>query len=426
MAKGKPHINVVFVGHVDHGKSTTVGRLLFDAGAVDEQTLRKLKDEAERLGKGGFEFAFVMDQLKEERERGVTIDLSHKKFETPKYAFTIIDAPGHRDFIKNMITGASQADAAVLVIGSEGIQAQTREHAFLCRTLGVQQLVVACNKMDLVKYDKAKFEALKKDIETLLKSVGYKVEKIQFVPIASYPGDNVVKKSANLSWYAGPTLLEALDKLDPPEKPTQLPLRLPLQDVYNITGIGVVPVGRVETGVMKVGDKVIIMPARDGRGVTGEVKSIEMHHEQLTEAEPGDNVGFNVRGVNKQDITRGDVLGKVDNPPTVATEFTAQLIVLNHPTVVTVGYTPVFHIHTAQVACQITEIVKKINPATGETLQEHPDFIKNGDAAVVKFKPMQPLVMEKQKDIPQLARFAIRDSGATVAAGMCIDLVKKA
>lgn len=425
MAKGKPHMNIVFIGHVDHGKSTTVGRLLFDAGTIDEQTMRKLKETAEQLGKGGFEFAFVMDNLKEERERGVTIDLSHKKFQTPKFDFTIIDAPGHRDFIKNMITGASQADAAVLVVGSEGVQTQTREHAFLARTFGIKQLIIAMNKMDLVKYEQAKFNALKADIEKLLMSVGYKPADVKFIPIASYPGENVVKKLGNMPWYTGPTLLEALDTLSPPEKPTSLPLRLPIQDVYNITGIGVVPVGRIETGVMKIGDKVIVVPAREGKGVTGEVKTIEMHHEQLTEAEPGDNVGFNVRGINKTDIARGDVLGKVDNVPTVATEFTAQIIVLNHPSVITVGYTPVFHIHTAQVACQVVELVKKINPATGETLQEHPDFIKNGDTAVVKFKPVQPLVIEKQKDIPQLARFAIRDSGQTVAAGMCIDLVKK-
>jgi elongation factor 1-alpha len=425
MAKGKTHINIVFIGHVDHGKSTTVGRLLFDSGAVDEQAMRKLKDEAARLGKGGFEFAFVMDNLKEERERGVTIDLSHKKFETPKYYFTIIDAPGHKDFIKNMITGASQADAAVLVVGSEGVQAQTREHIFLAKMLGVQQLIVACNKMDLVKYDQKAFEQRKKEIETLIKSVGYKTEKVQFLAIASYPGDNIVKKSANMPWYTGATLLEALDKLDAPEKPTQLPLRLPIQDVYNITGIGVVPVGRVETGIMKVNDKVIVVPAREGKGIIGEVKTIEMHHEQMQQAEPGDNVGFNVRGINKQDIARGDVLGHTTNVPTVATEFTAQVVILNHPTVVTVGYTPVFHIHTAQVACQITEIVKKLNPATGETLQEHPDFVKNGDAAIIKFKPLQPLVIERQKDIPQMARFAVRDSGVTVAAGMCIDLVKK-
>jgi elongation factor 1-alpha len=425
MAKGKPHMNVVFVGHVDHGKSTTVGRLLFDAGTVDEQTLRKLKEEAERLGKGGFEFAFVMDQLKEERERGVTIDLSHKKFSTPKFDFTIIDAPGHRDFIKNMITGASQADAAVIVVGSEGVQAQTKEHVFLCKTLGVAQVIVACNKQDLNKYDQKKFEATKTEALNLLKSYGYKVDTVQVIPIASYPGDNVVKKSTNMAWYTGPTLLEALDKLNPPEKPTNLPLRLPLQDVYNIKGIGVVPVGRIETGVMKVGDKIIITPAREGKGIAGEVKSIEMHHESVTEAEPGDNVGFNVRGIEQKDIARGDVVGKADNPPTVATEFTAQLVVMNHPTVITIGYTPVFHIHTAQVACQFVEITKKINPATGETLQEKPDFIKNGDVAIVKIKPMQPIVIEKQKDIPKLAKFAIRDSGQTVAAGMCIDLVKK-
>ncbi len=419
-------MNIVFVGHVDHGKSTTVGRLLFDAGTVDEQTLRKLKEEAERLGKGGFEFAFVMDQLKEERERGVTIDLSHKKFSTQKFDFTIIDAPGHRDFIKNMITGASQADAAVLVIGSEGVQAQTKEHAFLCKTLGVGQIIVACNKMDLNKYAQAGFDKAKTDALALLKSVGYKVEAVQVVPIASYPGDNVVKKSTNMAWYTGPTLLESLDKLSPPEKPTNLPLRMPLQDVYNIKGIGVVPVGRVETGIMKVGDKIIVTPAREGKGIVGEVKSIEMHHESVNEAEPGDNVGFNVRGIEQKDIARGDVLGHVTNPPTVATEFTAQIVVLNHPTVITVGYTPVFHIHTAQVACQFTELVKKINPATGETLQEKPDFLKNGDVAVVKIKPMQPVVIEKQKDIPKLAKFAVRDSGQTVAAGMCVDLVKKA
>ncbi|MEM4282675.1 MAG: translation elongation factor EF-1 subunit alpha [Candidatus Woesearchaeota archaeon] len=425
MPKGKPHINIIFIGHVDHGKSTTVGRLLFDAGMIDEQTMRKLKEKAEELGKGGFEFAFVMDNLKEERERGLTIDLSHKRFETPKYDFTIIDAPGHRDFIKNMITGASQADAAVLVVGSEGVQAQTKEHVFLAKTYGINQLIVACNKMDLVKYDQKAFEQRKKDIETCLKTYGFKTEKVQFVPIAAYPGDNVVKRSANMPWYTGPTLLEAFDKLETPEKPINLPLRLPLQDVYNITGIGVVPVGRVETGVMKVGDKIIIVPAREGKGVVGEVKSIEMHHEPLTQAEPGDNIGFNVRGISKQDIARGDVVGHTTNVPTVVTEFTAQIIVLNHPTVMTVGYTPVFHIHTSMVACQLIEIVKKINPATGETLQEHPDFLKNGDAAVVRFKPVKPIVIEKQKDIPQLARFSIRDSGLTVAAGMCIDYVKK-
>jgi len=429
MAKEKAHINIVFVGHVDHGKSTTVGRLLFDSNTIDEQTMRKLKEKAEELGKGGFEFAFVMDNLKEERERGVTIDLAHKKFETDKYYFTIIDAPGHKDFIKNMITGASQADAGVLVVAAnDGVNAQTREHVFLSKTLGVSQLIVAINKMDIsgVDYSEERFNKVKAEVSDLLKSVGYKPEEIPFLAIASLKGDNIVKKSDKMPWYTGPTLIEAMnDKISPPDKPTGLPLRLPIQDVYNITGIGVVPVGRVETGIMKIGDKVTLVPGREGKGVSGEVKTIEMHHEQLQKAEPGDNIGFNVRGIGKKDIQRGDVLGHADNVPTVATEFTAQMVVLNHPTVITVGYTPVFHIHTAQIACQVTAIEKKLNPATGEVLAENPDFIKNGDAAIVKIKPVQPLVIEKQSEIPQLSRFAIRDSGSTVAAGMCIDLVKK-
>jgi len=426
MADKKVHMNLVFIGHVDHGKSTTVGRLLFDSGNVDEQTLRKLKEKAEELGKGGFEFAFVMDNLKEERERGVTIDLAHKKFETPKYYFTIIDAPGHKDFIKNMITGASQADAGVLVVDcNDGVQAQTKEHVFLAKTLGVNQMIIAVNKMDMKDYSEDAFKKVQTDVTELLKSVGYNTDEIPFVPIASLPGDNVAKKTEKMSWWSGKNLLETLDDLKEPEKPTDLPLRMPLQDVYNITGIGVVPVGRVETGVLKVGQKVTVVPGREGKGVPGEIKSIEMHHEQMQQAEPGDNVGINVRGIGKKDIQRGDVLGPEDNPPTVATEFTARMVVLNHPSVITVGYCPVFHVHTAQVACQVTAIEKQLNPASGDVVKENPDFIKNGDAAIVKIKPMQPMVIERTEEIPQMARFAIRDSGATVAAGMCIEVTKK-
>jgi elongation factor 1-alpha len=426
MAKNKPHINLVFIGHVDHGKSTTVGRLLFDTGNVSEQQLRKLKEKAQELGKAGFEFAYVMDNLKEEQERGVTIDLAHKKFETDKYYFTIIDAPGHKDFIKNMITGASQADAGVLVVAAnDGVNSQTKEHVFLSRTLGVNQLIIAVNKMDLQQWSEKRFNEVKEEVGKLLKSVGYKPDTIPFVPVASFHGDNVTKKSANLPWYNGPTLLDAINALKEPEKPTTLPLRMPIQDVYNITGIGVVPVGRVETGILKLNDKVVAVPGREGKGVHGDVKTIEMHHEQLQTAEPGDNVGLSVRGFGKKDIARGDVMGHESDVPSVAKEFIARIVVLNHPSVITVGYTPVFHIHTAQVACQFVEIQKKLNPATGETLAEHPDFIKNGDAAIVKIRPIQPLAIEPQTKIPQMSRFAIRDSGQTVAAGMCIEILNK-
>ena len=426
MAKEKPHLNVVFVGHVDHGKSTTVGRLFYDSGVIDEQTMKKLRDRAAEVGKIGFEFAFVMDNLKEEQERGVTIDLSHKQFKSKNFDITIIDAPGHRDFIKNMITGASQADCAFLVVAvTDGVMAQTIEHAALLKTFGVNQVAVVVNKMDMVNYDQAKYEAVKKGVSDLLKARGYKIENVNFIPAASLKGENIAKKSDNMKWYTGPTVMEQLDLFKEPEKPTQLPLRLPLQDVYNITGIGVVPVGRVETGVMKVGDKVIIMPAREGAGVKGEVRTIEMHHEQINEAVPGDNVGFSVRGVNKKDIARGDVLSHENNPATIATEFTAQIVILNHPSVLTVGYTPVFHIHTAQVACQIVSIEKKLNPATGEVLQVHPDMLKNGDTGIVVVRPTKPLVIEKQSDIPKLSRFAIRDAGQTVAVGICMDVKKK-
>jgi len=426
MAGEKPHINLVFIGHVDHGKSTTVGRLMFDSGNVDEQAMRKLKEKAQQLGKSGFEFAYVMDNLKEEQERGVTIDLSHKQFHTPKYYFTIIDAPGHRDFVKNMITGASQADAGVLVVAAnDGVNAQTREHVFLSKTLGVKQMIIAVNKMDLQQHSEKRFNEVKEEVSTLLKSIGYNPAEIPFIPVASLHGENIVNKSDKMPWYTGKTLLETFDDLKEPEKPTNMPLRMPIQEVYNIKGIGVVPVGRIETGVMKPGDKIIAIPGREGKGVSGEVKSIEMHHEMLKQAVPGDNVGVNVRGMEKKDMARGDVIGHTTNVPPIAEEFTAQLVVLEHPSVITIGYTPVFHIHTAQVACKFVEIIKKVNPVTGETLAEKPDFIKKGDVAVVRLKPVQGLVIEAQKDNPDMSRFAIRDSGTTVAAGMCIELKAK-
>ena len=302
---------------------------------------------------------------------------------------------------------------------------QTKEHVFLSKTLGVGQLMVGINKMDMVNYDEAKFNQRKEELSALLKTVGYKPDEIQFVPIASLKGDNVVKKSENMAWYTGPTVFEQLDNMKVPEKPVDKPLRLPIQDVYNITGRGLVPVGRVETGVLKVKDSIMVVPGREGKGIIGECKSIEMHHEDMPSAEPGDNIGFAVGGIGKKDIARGDVLGHPNNPPTVATEFTAHIVVLNHPSVITVGYTPVFHIHTAQVACKFVEIVSKIDPKTGQKSAEKVDFLKNGESAIVKLQPTTPLVIEKQSEIPEMSRFAIRDSGKTVAAGMCIDLVAK-
>ncbi|NTW92238.1 MAG: translation elongation factor EF-1 subunit alpha, partial [Methanoregulaceae archaeon] len=381
MAAVKPHLNLAVIGHIDHGKSTMVGRLMFETGAVPPHIIEGYRKEAESKGKATFEFAWVMDNLKEERERGITIDIAHKRFDTPKYYFTVVDCPGHRDFVKNMITGASQADAAVLVVAApDGVMEQTKEHVFLSRTLGISQLIVLVNKMDAVKYDQKRFEEVKKDLAALLQMVGYKPAETLFIPTSALQGINIAKKSPETPWYTGPTLLEALDTLKEPEKPVDKPLRLPIQDVYSISGIGTVPVGRVETGIMKKGMKVSFMPANK----EGEIKSIEMHHEEIPQAIPGDNVGFNVRGLGKGDIRRGDVCGPADAPPTVADEFTAQIVVLQHPSAITVGYTPVFHCHTTQTACMFVELKKKLDPRTGQTKEENPTFIKTGDAAIVQ------------------------------------------
>jgi elongation factor 1-alpha len=428
---GKPHLNLVIMGHVDHGKSTTTGHMLYLAGAVDDRTIKAYEEEAKKMGKEAFKFAWVLDNLKEERERGLTIDLRFLKFETKKYYFTVIDAPGHRDFIKNMITGASQADGAVLFVSAKrgefeagiGPGGQTREHGFLAFTLGVRQLIVAVNKMDdaSVNWSQERYNEVKNEVSRMLKMVGYKTEKIPFVPTSGWTGDNLVKPSDKMPWYKGPTLIDALDTFELAPKPLDKPLRIPVQDVYSITGVGTVPVGRVETGVLKENDVIMFMPANK----QAEVKSLEMHHTRIPRAEPGDNIGFNVRGVAKTDIRRGDVAGPVNNPPTVANEFIGQIIVIYHPTAIAAGYTPVLHYHTGQVACRFTELVRKIDPRSGQVVEEKPTFLKTGDAALVRMEPLHPISVEAYTDFPELGRFAVRDMGTTVAAGVVKEITKK-
>jgi elongation factor 1-alpha len=429
-ASKKPHLNMIVTGHIDNGKSTTMGHLLMDLGLVDERTIAAHAAESEKTGKGDtFKYAWVMDNIKDERERGITIDLAFQKFESAKYFFTLIDAPGHRDFIKNMITGASEADCAVLVLSAKEGETDTavapggqaREHAFLLRTLGVGQLIVAINKMDDSNYSEQAFKVAKDKAEKLIKSVGYKLETVPIIPVSGWKGDNLVKKSANMAWWTGKTLLEAFDDFKLPEKPTGKPLRIPIQDVYTITGVGTVPVGRVETGIVKAGQKIVVMPA----GVPGEIKTIETHHTQMESAEAGDNIGFNLRGVDKKDIKRGDVIGTPDSPPNVAKEFRAQIIVIHHPTAIAPGYTPVMHAHTAQVAATIVAFEAKINPQSGAAEEKDPKFLKAGDSAIVRIRPVRPLPIETFQDFPELGRFALRDMGATIAAGVVKEITEK-
>jgi len=432
MGKEKTHVNIVVIGHVDAGKSTTTGHLIYKCGGIDKRAIEKFEKEAADMGKGSFKYAWVLDKLKAERERGITIDIALWKFETSKFYFTIIDAPGHRDFIKNMITGTSQADVAVLVIASgtgefeAGIakNGQTREHALLSFTLGVKQMICAINKMDdkSVNYSEDRYTEIKNEVSGFLKKIGYNPAKIPFIPISGWNGDNMLERSTNMGWWKGPTLLEALDNIIPPKRPIEKPLRVPLQDVYKIGGIGTVPVGRVETGVLKPGMVVTFAPAM----ITTEVKSVEMHHEQLKQAVPGDNVGFNVKNVSVKDIRRGNVASDSKNDPAAGCEdFTAQVIVLNHPGEIRSGYTPVLDCHTAHIACKFATIAEKIDRRSGKCVEKEPKFVKSGDAAIVRLTPTKPLCVETFKDYAPLGRFAVRDMRQTVAVGVIKAVTKK-
>uniref|UniRef100_A0A096NN64 Elongation factor 1-alpha n=1 Tax=Papio anubis TaxID=9555 RepID=A0A096NN64_PAPAN len=427
MGKEKTHINIVVIGHVDSGKSTTTGHLIYKCGGIDKRTIEKFEKEAAEMGKGSFKYAWVLDKLKAERERGITIDISLWKFETTKYYITIIDAPGHRDFIKNMITGTSQADCAVLIVAAgvgefeAGISknGQTREHALLAYTLGVAwQLARGVNKMDSPT-SKGKMRP--------------QPATVPFVPISGWHGDNMLEPSP-MPWFkgwkverkegnaSGVSLLEALDTILPPTRPTDKPLRLPLQDVYKIGGIGTVPVGRVETGILRPGMVVTFAPVN----ITTEVKSVEMHHEALSEALPGDNVGFNVKNVSVKDIRRGNVCGdSKSDPPQEAAQFTSQVIILNHPGQISAGYSPVIDCHTAHIACKFAELKEKIDRRSGKKLEDNPKSLKSGDAAIVEMVPGKPMCVESFSQYPPLGRFAVRDMRQTVAVGVIKNVEKK-
>jgi elongation factor 1-alpha len=443
-AKDKVHINLVVIGHVDSGKSTTTGHLIYKCGGIDKRTIEKFEKEANEMGKGAFKYAWVMDKLKAERERGITIDISLWKFETAKFYFTIIDAPGHRDFIKNMITGTSQADCALLMIAS-GVgefeagyakTGQTREHALLAFTLGVKQIIVCINKMDdkSTAYSQKRYDEIKDEVGKFLTKVGYAVYKqdkatkkitewlVNFIPISGWVGDNMIERSDKMKWYKGPILLEALDAIKPPKRPTEKPLRLPLQDVYKIGGIGTVPVGRVETGIIKPGMTVTFAPVN----LSTEVKSVEMHHEAMESAQPGDNVGFNVKNVSVKDIRRGMVAGdsKAD-PPLGVASFEAQVIVLDHPNRIMAGYTPVLDCHTAHIACKFQALLTLMDKRTGKKVEDNPKFLKSGQAGIVEMMPSKPLCVESYAEYPPLGRFAVRDMRKTVAVGVIKSVLRQ-
>lgn len=414
----KANINVVFIGHVDHGKSTLVGRTLLETGRIDKRIIEKY----EKMGEKGktFKFAWVMDKTQQERERGLTIEVTHQDFETKKNKIFIIDAPGHSDFVKNMITGASEADAAILVVAADdGVMPQTKEHALLARTMGLNQLIVAVNKIDLANYDEKRYIQLEEQVKKLLKLLRWDIEEVPFIPVSAFHGDNVVEKSENLTWYKGPTFLEALDTLTPETRELDRPFRMPIDDVFHVTGAGTVVAGVVNCGKISVNDPVLIVPS----GLKSEVRTIEQYHQRIQTAQAGNDIGINLRGIAVRDIHKGDVLCCMENPPANVKEFMANLTIFGHPTSVYTGYTPTLHVNTDHVACTLTEVVQKTDPHTGG-ITKNPTEIRNGETAIVRMKPVRPIIIEESSESARMSRFVIRDMRQTIGAGICVKIVE--
>jgi len=467
-ANGKKHLGIVVVGHVDAGKSTTTGHLMFKLGGIDERTLTKLQAEADAVGKGSFAFAFFMDKSKDERARGVTIACTTKEFFTDNYHYTIIDAPGHRDFIKNMISGASQADVALLMVpANKGgfetsiqkgnhkkgeVQGQTRQHARLLHLLGVEQVIVGVNKMDSTKpkpYSEERFKEINKEVKKMLTKIGFKTKKIPFVPMSGFKGDNLIEASKNMDWYKGfkvkpkkkevegVTLLDALnDVVFQPKRPRKKPFRMPVSGVYKIKGVGDVITGRIEQGTLNSEKKpnVVFAPT----GVTGKCFSIEMHHKTVGPAGPGDNVGVNVKGLVKDNMPKvGDVMS-VENedgdedPPKAAETFRAAVFVQDHPGQLKSasadgkgGFTPSIHVRTAKAPCQLMKILWKRGKSTSNVKVEDPTFIEAGDEAEVIFKPKLPICVDAYDVCKPLGRMAAMDSNSLIMLGRVLKANKK-
>jgi len=417
--QGKKHCRLVFVGHRDHGKSSMLGRLFYDTGNIGEKTMQRIKTMARELGREGFEYAFVMDQIKEERMRGITIGLAHKKLLVDGVSFTFADAPGHKDFVKNMLVGASESDATILVIAAdEGVQSQTKQHLYLSKMLGVPRAIVVVNKMDLAGYSRKKFEEIKKQATELIKKVGYDPQEVPVIPCSAIEGDNVVKKTRKMPWYKGPSFLELIKNLPPRKVPRDLPLRMPVQDVWEIEGEQAV-IGRVETGSVKVGSEVVVMPG----GVKLRVEKMFTRKGEVREAGPGDNLYLYLEGVEEDTVKRGDIIGLPGKEPTIASEFVAQVMVLKAPAPLTAGQEYNFAMITEETPCRVKALLNLVDTVNGE-MTPNPAQVGEGESAIVHIKTGKPVYIEAQSMIPQLSAFRLVQEGKNTGMGICIDVGK--
>ena len=444
--EGKTHLSIVVSGHVDAGKSTTTGHLIFKLGGISEREMEKLQAEADAVGKSSFAFAFYMDKGKEERARGVTIDCATKEFYTDSYHYTIVDAPGHRDYIKNMISGAGCADIALLLVPAElggfekaiakgnpktgEVQGQTRQHARLLNLLGVNQLIVGINKMDSCKWSEERFNEIKSEMEKMIAAAGYKPGRVPIIPYSGFHGENLINACDKMPWYKGwkaqvgkdkfvegLTLYDALEKFArPPKRDTEAPVRAPVNGVYNIKGVGSVITARVEQGILRKDDVIGFCP----RNISGaKVFSIEMHHRKWEQAGPGDNVGLCVKGLDKLNMPKtGDII-YLEKQATLkpVKSFTAQVNVQEHPGQLKVGFSPIVHVRTAKAPCKLTQIKWKSSKKTGNQQLPNPQFIERNDIAECTFTPLQDFYLEPFQKCQGLGRIACMDSNNLVLLG---------
>lgn len=449
--KSKQHLSVVVSGHIDSGKSSSVGRLIYDLGGIPEREMQKLKDEAKFHGKESFEFAYFMDTQQEERARGITIKCTTKQFFTATKNFTVIDSPGHLDFLKNMVSGAATADLGLLLVPADGGFAvsiskengQSRKHALILKQLGLDQLIIGINKMDSCKYSKERFEEIRDEVKSFLVKVGWSKkfveESVPIIPYSGYYGENLTKTTDKMPWWTGvdvktksgktahvTTIVDCLELYaEVPKREPEKSLVVPISGVFNKKGTGDILTGRIEQGTVKPGTEVIFIPTHtDNNPCGGKVFSIEMHHKTVPLAIHGDNVGMNIKGLDKSNMPRvGDIMVLKSDPAVrPCKSFTAQVQVLSHPGELKPGYTPVGLVRTAKAPIKLEKIIWRKGKETGGVKKEGEPHLKTNDMAEVVFTPQLPLVVQSYKECMPLARLLVLEGNGPIMLGKVVSV----
>jgi len=401
-------LSFVIVGHVDHGKSTLIGRLLYDTNSLPPDKIEEIKKASAQTGKQT-EFAYLLDHLEEERKQGITIDTTQVFFKTPQRRYVIIDAPGHVEFVKNMVTGASQAQAAVLIVdAAEGVKEQTRRHSYMLSLLGLNQIVVVLNKMDLVDFSSERFNAVKKDVQEWLESID--IKPILYIPISAIEGYNIAGESKNMAWYSGPTFLESLDILQNKQPPEDKPLLFPVQDVYKIADKRV-NVGRVEAGVIAKGAQIKILPG----GQVTNVNSVERFLEDTDKAVASECIGITT--ADSVFLERGNIVCCPGREPTLTDRISASIFWMSKRDF-TKDQKLTLRCATQETPCKIASIDKRIDSSTLAVVEENAEVIKNLEVAEVVIKTKRPVAIKNFSDVQELGRFVLVRDHNTCAGGI--------